>query len=228
VRIPAWSTVRALHIPPGGASSSWNTLTFLFSRLTVKTASIFQKLFRTEMSNGGKQDFSSPKACADLKAKHDLCFYNWMRTKFLPGKATEDECVEVWQEYESCVTVRYFSCHSVPRRHRSHENDTSTSLALVYPSPNFSMDKNGLNTLSHIHIFMLSYRKNCPHWAWINGRRKLASLSWTSQPLNSPQTLHHPRKNRSECNGYQPIYRCTKFYHRHATPLVNTNENEFV
>jgi TRIAP1/MDM35 family protein len=53
-----------------------------------------------------KTDYKSPKACSDLKAKHDQCFYSWMRTKFLPGKAVEDDCADIWKEYETCVTVR--------------------------------------------------------------------------------------------------------------------------
>lgn len=51
-------------------------------------------------------DYKDPKACSDLKAVHDTCFHKWMREKFLPGTATEDECKVEWDAYQVCLEVR--------------------------------------------------------------------------------------------------------------------------
>jgi hypothetical protein len=44
--------------------------------------------------------------CATPKEKHDLCFFQWMRDKFLVGKAIKDDCEMEWKEYQSCVSIK--------------------------------------------------------------------------------------------------------------------------
>lgn len=51
-------------------------------------------------------DYSDPKACLDLKLKHDGCFQAWMREKFMKGLATKDDCKAEWDEYQVCIEVR--------------------------------------------------------------------------------------------------------------------------
>jgi len=40
------------------------------------------------------------------KAKHDQCFQVWMKEKFLPGKATKDDCLDLYNEYNTCVELK--------------------------------------------------------------------------------------------------------------------------
>ena len=54
-------------------------------------------------------DYKDPKACSELKAAHDVCFHKWMREKFLPGVAKEDDCKVEWDAYQVCLEVRLSS-----------------------------------------------------------------------------------------------------------------------
>jgi len=53
-----------------------------------------------------KVDYKDPKACAALKEAHDECFHRWMREKFIPGIATQDDCKPEWDAYQVCIQVR--------------------------------------------------------------------------------------------------------------------------
>lgn len=52
-------------------------------------------------------DYTDPKACSTEKLAHQLCFSDWMKTKFLVGKAEKDDCENEWQKYHSCVEVSF-------------------------------------------------------------------------------------------------------------------------
>lgn len=49
----------------------------------------------------------SPK-CQEAKEKYDACFNNWFSEKFLKGQ-NENECEALFQEYQSCVKVFYYT-----------------------------------------------------------------------------------------------------------------------
>jgi hypothetical protein len=72
--------------------------------------------FPSEMSTPiDTTDYKDPKACLELKTKHDLCFHKWMREKFMPGLATQDDCKQEWEEYQVCVEVRFNLFYSTKR-----------------------------------------------------------------------------------------------------------------
>lgn len=51
-----------------------------------------------------KHPMTDPKACQELKEKHDTCFLKWYNDKFLRGTITID-CKEEWEEYQYCLRV---------------------------------------------------------------------------------------------------------------------------
>lgn len=43
--------------------------------------------------------------CTKAKKEYDNCFNTWYSEKFLKGISMENECAELWHEYEDCVKV---------------------------------------------------------------------------------------------------------------------------
>jgi TRIAP1/MDM35 family protein len=43
--------------------------------------------------------------CTKAKKEYDNCFNNWYSEKFLKGESMENECADLWHEYEDCVKV---------------------------------------------------------------------------------------------------------------------------
>ncbi|KAG5362592.1 Mitochondrial distribution and morphology protein 35 [Yarrowia sp. B02] len=41
--------------------------------------------------------------CTKAKKEYDNCFNNWYSEKFLKGESMENECADLWHEYEDCV-----------------------------------------------------------------------------------------------------------------------------
>ncbi|KAF2237488.1 hypothetical protein EV356DRAFT_17332 [Viridothelium virens] len=41
--------------------------------------------------------------CNEVKERYDSCFLKWYSEKFLPGKATKDECEPLFRQYKQCL-----------------------------------------------------------------------------------------------------------------------------
>lgn len=51
-------------------------------------------------------DYTDPKACEDLKQKHDNCFFRWYNEKFMVGTKEEIDCKDEYMIYRECLEVR--------------------------------------------------------------------------------------------------------------------------
>lgn len=52
---------------------------------------------------GNIMSVSFAPECTELKTKYDDCFIEWYGEKFLKGKSVENECVEQWEDYMTCI-----------------------------------------------------------------------------------------------------------------------------
>ena len=41
--------------------------------------------------------------CTPLKHKYERCFYSWYSDRFLKGTAVEDDCKELFDQYQQCL-----------------------------------------------------------------------------------------------------------------------------
>lgn len=47
--------------------------------------------------------------CTEMKQKYDKCFNEWYSEKFLKGKSNQNECQDVWDQYQTCVKAALHS-----------------------------------------------------------------------------------------------------------------------
>ena len=43
--------------------------------------------------------------CPKFKEEYNKCFHKWYQEEFLQGKATENICVQEWNNYKNCMIV---------------------------------------------------------------------------------------------------------------------------
>ncbi|CDK28794.1 unnamed protein product [Kuraishia capsulata CBS 1993] len=67
------------------------------------TNQYYAKLTQKTMGNILSASFA--EECTPAKQKYDDCFNHWYSEKFLKGKSMENECEDLWVEYQQCVEV---------------------------------------------------------------------------------------------------------------------------
>lgn len=43
--------------------------------------------------------------CNKAKERYDTCFLKWYSEKYLRGNGTQDDCITLFKEYNSCLSV---------------------------------------------------------------------------------------------------------------------------
>ncbi|EGV61032.1 mitochondrial distribution and morphology [Yamadazyma tenuis ATCC 10573] len=65
--------------------------------------------------------------CTEKKTKYDDCFNKWYTEKFLQGKSMENECVQLWDDYITCVNSALASHQIKPILDKARQDQPFTS-----------------------------------------------------------------------------------------------------